>query len=81
MAEFVFFFMSAYLRTQKCHSGGKLRINHLLSPICSLTRMTHQIYLEEADGPHARLPAGLRSSPVHRELLNSCWGSGMVPRR
>lgn len=68
-----FFFMRAYLHTEKCQSGGKVRINHLLSPICSLTRVIHQVYLEEADAP---MLASLQVS-----LLNSCWGAGMVPRR
>ena len=50
-----------------------MRINHLLSPICSLTRVIHQVYLEEADAPT------LASLQVL--LLNSCWGAGMVRRR
>ena len=50
MAEFAFF-MSTYLHTEECHSEGKFGVNHLLSPIFSLTRMIPQTYLEQADRP------------------------------
>lgn len=50
MAEFVFF-VNAYLRTEKCHREGTFGVDHLLSPVFSLTRMIHQTYLEQADRP------------------------------
>lgn len=49
-AEFVFL-MSAYLRTEKCHSEGNFGVNPLLSPVFSLTRMIPQTSLEQADRP------------------------------
>lgn len=42
-------FVSACLRTQKCHLEGKFGVNHLLSPICSLSGMIHQAHLEQTE--------------------------------